>query len=251
MTLHACAATVQFQHRANDKNSQPVDHGTLYHGGGRATDTAAGLPGNVHHRLLASCAICPTPRCAGGPIATALLWRAFARWRERYNMAIGVGLDRAGRRRPLLQRLCRLSAGRRAACADRNCTPSNTLAIASGYRYTVFDTPGGVRVGVLIRWTTIWWRMVRATALLGAEVLIAPHQTGGTYLAQPARHEADPAGAVATACGRSAGNRSRLSRRTRPRRLDALATVARSRHWLFAVQQRRAAMTMRYAPATR
>jgi predicted amidohydrolase len=57
--------------------------------------------------------------------------------------------------------------------------------IASGERYTVFDTPWGVRVGVLICWDNNLVENVRATALLGADVLVAPHQTGGCASRSP------------------------------------------------------------------
>ena len=49
----------------------------------------------------------------------------------------------------------------------------------SGDKYTVFDTPWGVRVGVLICYDNNLVENARATALLGADVLLAPHQTGG------------------------------------------------------------------------
>lgn len=58
-------------------------------------------------------------------------------------------------------------------------------AIASGDRFTVFDTPWGVKAGVLICWDNNLIENVRATALLGASVLIAPHQTGGTRSRSP------------------------------------------------------------------
>ncbi|QRN94449.1 nitrilase family protein [Archangium violaceum] len=57
--------------------------------------------------------------------------------------------------------------------------------IASGDRYTVFDTPLGIRVGVLICWDNNLVENARATALLGADVLMAPHQTGGTNSRSP------------------------------------------------------------------
>ena len=53
--------------------------------------------------------------------------------------------------------------------------------ISNGGSYTVFDTPWGVRVGVLICLDNNIVENVRSTALLGAEVLLAPHQTGGTH----------------------------------------------------------------------
>ncbi|TWD81576.1 putative amidohydrolase [Kribbella amoyensis] len=58
-------------------------------------------------------------------------------------------------------------------------------AIASGSSYTVFDTPWGLRLGVLICWDNNLVENVRATALLGATVLLAPHQTGGTSSRSP------------------------------------------------------------------
>src|SRR5262249_61288679 len=47
--------------------------------------------------------------------------------------------------------------------------------IRAGDRYTVFDTPQGCRVGVLICYDNNIVENARATALLGAEILLAPH----------------------------------------------------------------------------
>ena len=57
--------------------------------------------------------------------------------------------------------------------------------ISSGDRYTVFDTPWGVRVGILICYDNNIVENARATALLGADLLIAPHQTGGCASRSP------------------------------------------------------------------
>ncbi len=46
----------------------------------------------------------------------------------------------------------------------------------SGDSYTVFDTPWGVKAGILICWDNNLVENARATALLGAEILISPHQ---------------------------------------------------------------------------
>jgi predicted amidohydrolase len=84
--------------------------------------------------------------------------------------------------------------------------------ISAGDRYTVFDTPHGCRVGILICYDNNIVENARATALLGAEVLIAPHQTGGCNSVSPRgmkpvdhavwerRHE-DPAACEAELCG--------------------------------------------------
>lgn len=58
-------------------------------------------------------------------------------------------------------------------------------AIASGDHYTVFDTPWGIKAGVLICWDNNLIENVRITALLGASILIAPHQAGGTASRSP------------------------------------------------------------------
>lgn len=58
-------------------------------------------------------------------------------------------------------------------------------AISSGDAFTVFDTPWGVRVGVLICWDNNLVENVRITALHGAQLLLAPHQTGGTDSRSP------------------------------------------------------------------
>ncbi|MGF1683639.1 nitrilase family protein [Photobacterium minamisatsumaniensis] len=55
----------------------------------------------------------------------------------------------------------------------------------SGSDYTVFDTPHGCRVGILICWDNNLVENVRITALKGADILIAPHQTGGCQSRSP------------------------------------------------------------------
>ena len=58
-------------------------------------------------------------------------------------------------------------------------------AIRSGTDYTVFDLPDGFRAGVLICYDCNVFENVRITALRGAEILIAPHQTGGVRSRNP------------------------------------------------------------------
>ncbi|MDQ1580149.1 MAG: hypothetical protein QOD05_924 [Microbacteriaceae bacterium] len=59
------------------------------------------------------------------------------------------------------------------------------VEIESGDSFTVFDTPWGVRAAILICWDNNLVENVRAVALDGAELLIAPHQTGGTNSRSP------------------------------------------------------------------
>lgn len=58
-------------------------------------------------------------------------------------------------------------------------------AIRSGTEFTVFDLPDGFRVGVLICYDCNIIENVRITALRGAEILIAPHQTGAVRSKNP------------------------------------------------------------------
>ena len=51
--------------------------------------------------------------------------------------------------------------------------------LSSGIEYTVFDTPHGCRAAVLTCYDNNIGENVRIVALKGAEILLAPHQTGG------------------------------------------------------------------------
>ncbi len=57
--------------------------------------------------------------------------------------------------------------------------------IASGSEYTVYDDPHDCRVGILTCYDNNIGENVRLTALQGAEILLAPHQTGGCALKDP------------------------------------------------------------------
>src|ERR1051326_6590409 len=57
--------------------------------------------------------------------------------------------------------------------------------LTCGSEFTVFGTPHGCRAGVLICYDCNLIENVRITALQGAEILIAPHQTGGCRTTNP------------------------------------------------------------------
>jgi predicted amidohydrolase len=84
--------------------------------------------------------------------------------------------------------------------------------IVPGDQFTVFDTPHGCRVGVLICYDCNIIENCRLTALQGADILLAPHQTGGVDTRNPhlmglvdrelwARREQDPAAIEAELAG--------------------------------------------------
>ena len=58
-------------------------------------------------------------------------------------------------------------------------------AIHAGTEHTVFDTPHGFRAALLICYDNNIVENVRIAALRGAEVLLAPHQTGGCRTTNP------------------------------------------------------------------
>ena len=57
--------------------------------------------------------------------------------------------------------------------------------MASGDQYTVFDSPHDCKLGVLICYDNNIGENARITALKGAEILLAPHQTGGCNSPSP------------------------------------------------------------------
>lgn len=58
-------------------------------------------------------------------------------------------------------------------------------SIRSGDEHTVFDTPHGCRAALLVCYDNNIVENVRIAALRGAEVLLAPHQTGGCRTTNP------------------------------------------------------------------
>jgi predicted amidohydrolase len=57
--------------------------------------------------------------------------------------------------------------------------------LSSGSDFTVFDTPFGLRAGILVCYDCNIGENVRITALKGAQLLLAPHQTGGCRSVNP------------------------------------------------------------------
>jgi len=110
--------------------------------------------------------------------------RAVAQLSSQYDMAVGVGLIERGEDGRLFNTyvVC-LPDGQ--FHRHRKLHAFESDDIASGDSYTVFDTPWGVKVGVLICWDNNLVENARATALLGADIVMAPHQTGGCNSRSP------------------------------------------------------------------
>jgi predicted amidohydrolase len=114
-----------------------------------------------------------------GPSSQALLGMA-----KEYRMTIGAGLVEMGEDDRLYNTyVVAMPNGECRRHRKLHCFVSEFMS--SGSEYTVFDAPHGCRVGVLTCYDNNIGENVRITALRGAEILLAPHQTGGCNSPDP------------------------------------------------------------------
>lgn len=100
------------------------------------------------------------------------------------DMTIGAGLIELGEDDRLFNSyVVAMPDGKVAVHRKLHCFISEHLD--SGDEYTVFDIPQGAKVGVLICYDNNIGENVRMNALMGAEILLAPHQTGGCNSPSP------------------------------------------------------------------
>jgi predicted amidohydrolase len=99
------------------------------------------------------------------------------------GMTIGAGLIERSADRLYNSYVVAMADGSWARHRKLHCFISEHLDC--GDSYTVFDSPHGCRVGVLVCYDNNIGENVRLTALAGAEVLLAPHQTGGCRSRSP------------------------------------------------------------------
>jgi predicted amidohydrolase len=127
------------------------------------------------------------------PVPVGRSCRELLRLAERYEMTIGAGLIEVDEDGCLYNTyVVAMPDGRAERHRKIHCFINAHMS--SGDTYTVFDTPHGCRVGVLICYDNNIIENVRITALLGAEILLAPHQTGGCHSRSPrAMGTIDPA----------------------------------------------------------
>lgn len=201
MTLKV--SSVQFQHRAGDKAYNL-----------KRIDAFAGEAAVAGSQIVVFPEMCisgywhvPKLDAAGlealaEPLGGASIGHV-AKLARRHGIGIGAGfLERGGDGRLYNAYAVCLPDG--AVHCHRKLHAFEHKLISSGDRYTVFDTPWGIRAGILICWDNNLVENARATALLGAELLIAPHQTGGCNSVSPfgmkhipvetwARRQEDPA----------------------------------------------------------
>jgi predicted amidohydrolase len=114
-----------------------------------------------------------------GPSSQALM-----RLAKEYRMTIGAGLIEIADGGPMYNTYV-VAMPDGSARRHRKLHAFVSEHISSGSEYTVFDTPHGFRAGVLTCYDNNLVENVRITALAGAEVLLAPHQTGGCRTHNP------------------------------------------------------------------
>jgi predicted amidohydrolase len=114
-----------------------------------------------------------------GPSSQALL--ALAR---RFKMIVGAGLVEVTADGTLYNTYVVAMPNGKYQCHRKlHCFISEHMS--SGSEYTVFDAPLGCRIGVLTCYDNNIGENVRITALKKAQILLAPHQTGGCNSPDP------------------------------------------------------------------
>jgi len=178
-------AAVQFQHAAGDKAANLATIERFVHTASKQQVRILAFPeccisGYWHLRKLSRDDLTalaePLP---DGPAAQRLLALS-----KQHGMTIGAGLIERGDGGNLYNSyFVAMPDGRFAVHRKLHVFVSEFLS--PGDRYTVFDTPHGCRVGVLICYDNNIVENARITALAGAEILLAPHQTGGCRSGSP------------------------------------------------------------------
>ena len=178
-------ATVQFQHAPGDKayNLGRVRHFVTEAARAHAEIIAFPemcLTGYWHIRKLSRTEV----ETLAEPVPDGPSTRELLRLSRELGMTIGAGLiERADNGRLYNGYLVAMPNGEFAL--HRKLHEFVSEHLANGDRYTVFDTPHGCRVGVLTCYDNNIVENARATAIAGAEILLAPHQTGGCNSVSP------------------------------------------------------------------
>ena len=179
------AATVQFQHLAGDKRQNlQIVADFVQQAAGQDVQLIVFpeccLTGYWHLRNLPRDELVELAE----PIPDGDCTRELLRLAEEFNMTIGAGLVEQAASGELYNSYVVASPDGRHCCHRKlHCFISEHLE--SGDEITVFDCVGGHRLGVLICYDNNIGENVRMTALAGAEVLLAPHQTGGCDSGSP------------------------------------------------------------------
>ena len=178
-------ATVQFHYRANDKDYNLAVVERFSREAAASGVKILAFPemcvnGYWHARNLVRKDLAALAEAVPEGASTQ---RTMALARE-LDMAVGVGLIERGEDGRLSNSYVFCQPDGSFACHGKLHAFENEH-IASGDRFTVINSPFGVRIGILICYDNNLIENARATALLGADILIAPHQTGGCNSRSP------------------------------------------------------------------
>ena len=179
------AAAVQFNHAPGDKAYNLDRIHSFVHEASSAKVELLTFPemcitGYWHVRKL----LRPEIEVLAEPIPSGISTQELLRLSAKHNMTIGAGLIEITEAGTLYNTyVVAMPDGGVAHHRKLHCFISEHMA--SGDGYTVFDIPQGARVGVLICYDNNIGENVRITTLMGAEILLAPHQTGGCDTPSP------------------------------------------------------------------
>lgn len=179
------AAAVQFNHAPGDKSANME---TIRRFAAEAASQDVNLlvfpemciTGYWHVRNLDR----PAIDALAEPVPDGPSTRALVSLAAEHQMTVAAGLIERGSEGELYN--CYVAAmpdGRTARHRKLHCFLSEHMS--SGDSFTVFDDPAGNRLGILICYDNNIIENARITALKGAEILLAPHQTGGCDSSSP------------------------------------------------------------------
>lgn len=214
------AASVQFNHAPGDKtfNMARIRSFTERASGEKAAIVAFPemcITGYWHIRNLAREDI----EALSEPVPSGTSTRELLGLAAQYNLIVGAGLIEKDEDGTLYNTyVAAMPDGAFASHRKLHCFISPHMA--SGNSYTVFDTPLGIKLGILTCWDNNLIENVRATALNGADILLAPHQTGGCDSRSPhAMGHIDP--------------QLWLNRKNDPEAIEAEFRGSKGREWLM------------------
>jgi len=179
------AAAVQFQHAPGDKTvNMDILRAFVEEAAAQQVNLIAFpemcLTGYWHVRNLSREAV----EALAEPVPSGTSTQTLLDLSAQYNITIGAGLIEQDEHGTLYNTyVVAMPDGLTAHHRKMHCFISQHMA--SGSEYTVFDTPHGCRVGVLICYDNNLVENARIMALMGVEVVLAPHQTGGCLSRSP------------------------------------------------------------------
>ncbi len=179
------AATIQFQHQPGDK---PANLKIVREYTAKASAQGATLVVFPEMCITGYWHLRDLPRenleALAEPIPEGETTQTLLDLAKEHELSVGAGFIEHGEDGRLFNSYVVAMPDGRTACHRKlHCFINEHMS--SGDDYTVFELPDGTRAGILICYDCNLGENVRITALKGAEVLLAPHQTGGCRTPSP------------------------------------------------------------------